>query len=166
MTTVSLSLGSNIDRYRHINRGLNALEAVFGPLILSPVYESEAVGFDGSAFLNMMAAIETERSLTEVVQILKDIEDANGRDRSGPKFSARTLDIDVVTYGEVCGELDGLEMPRPELFKNAFVALPLADIWPDRKVPGRDLTYLELWQQEGNHQQSLNAVVFRRDRAL
>ena len=166
LTTVSLSLGSNIERYRHINRGLNALEAAFGTLQCSPVYESEAVGFDGNAFLNMIAAVETEHSLSDVIQILKGIEDQNGRDRQGPKFSPRTLDIDVVTYGDAAGELEGLEMPRPELFKNAFVALPLADIWPDRMVPGRTLTFADLWQQEGNHRQKLRAVEFRRDRTL
>lgn len=142
------------------------MEDAFGTLVCSPVYESEAVGFDGSAFLNMIAAIDTDRTLSEVVQVLKEIEDANGRDRSGPKFSARTLDIDVVTFGQAAGELEGLQMPRPELFKNAFVALPLADIWPDETVPGRDMTFRELWQHEGNHKQQLKAVAFRRDRAL
>lgn len=166
MTTVSLSLGSNIRRYYHINRGLNALEQAFGALQCSPVYESEAVGFDGSPFLNLIAAIETELSLPDIVHILKEIEDANGRDRQGPKFSARTLDIDVVTYGQVSGVQDGLTMPRPELFKNAFVLLPLADIWPDRRVPGREETYLQLWQRDGNHDQKLNPVGFRRDQNL
>lgn len=163
MTTVSLSLGSNIQRYFHINRGLNELEAAFGNLQCSPVYESASVGFDGSPFLNMIAAVETELALSDVVRILKDIEDRNGRDRSGPKFSARTLDIDVVTFGDAVGEVEGMTMPRPELFKNAFVLLPLADIWPDRQVPGRDQTYRELWLSEGNHKQQLSTVNFRRD---
>lgn len=140
---VSLSLGSNIDRYRHINAGLQALEQVFGSVLCSPVYESAAVGFDGSPFLNLVAIIETDKALPELVAVLKQIEDDHGRDRSSPKFSARTLDIDVVTYGDAHGQVDGIELPRDELFKHRFVSQPLADIWPERQVPGRNTTFAE-----------------------
>lgn len=159
---VSLSLGSNIDRFRHLNTGLDALEQAFGELITSPVYESAAVGFEGSAFLNSIAIIKTELSLPEVVQILKAIEDANGRDRNGPKFSARTLDIDVVTYGEHFGLLHGIELPRAELFKNAFVLKPMADVWPNRRIPGQQETYQQLWQAYPQDKQPLIDVAFER----
>ena len=159
---VALSLGSNVQRYRHINAGLNALEAEFGQFKCSPIYESVAVGFDGSPFLNLVAVIETRISLATIVQRLKIIEDANGRVRSGPRFSPRTLDIDVVTYGERFGLLDGIELPRPELFNNAFVLLPMADLWPQRQVPGLETTYLQLWRQFQDLSQSLHRVPFER----
>ncbi|TXR54177.1 2-amino-4-hydroxy-6-hydroxymethyldihydropteridine diphosphokinase [Reinekea thalattae] len=158
---VALSLGSNMRRYFHLNAGLNALRAEFGALHCSPVYESAAVGFDGSPFLNMAVVIETDLSLPELIHILKAIEDANGRDRSGPKFSPRTLDIDVVTYGDECGVIDGIELPRPELFFNAFVTKPLADLIPQQQVPGRQQSFAELWHNEGNRSQALHRVEFQ-----
>ncbi|MEJ2065711.1 MAG: 2-amino-4-hydroxy-6-hydroxymethyldihydropteridine diphosphokinase, partial [Reinekea sp.] len=79
-------------------------------------------------------------------------------ERSGPKFSPRTLDIDVVTYGEYSGVLDGVELPRPELFKNAFVLLPMADLWPDRLIPGQAVSYAKLWSEMASQQQVLHRV--------
>lgn len=125
---VSLSLGSNIDRTRNIRSAIDTLYEAFNVIAISPVYESEAVGFDGAPFYNLMVLIETTLSLSEVNKTLKVIEDQHGRVRTGPKFSSRTLDIDVVTYGDFVGELDGVELPRPELFYNAFVMLPMIDL--------------------------------------
>ncbi|TCS43054.1 2-amino-4-hydroxy-6-hydroxymethyldihydropteridine diphosphokinase [Reinekea marinisedimentorum] len=158
---VALSLGSNVDRYRNINAGLKALHEQFGALDCSPVYESASVGFDGSPFLNMVAVICTDLSLTELIARLKQIEDDHGRDRRSPKFSPRTLDIDVVTYGAQAGVVEGIELPRPELFFNAFVTLPLSRLLPGQTVPGKDYTFLQLWQEQGNRQQWLQEVEFR-----
>lgn len=162
ITEVSLSLGSNIGRFRHLNAGLDALERTFGHVVSSPVYESAAVGFEGSAFLNSVAIIETTLSLLDVVHRLKMIEDDNGRDRNGAKFSARTLDIDVVTFGDEHGIVQGIELPRAELFKNAFVLKPMTDVWPNKRVPGLDQTYLELWQAYPQDKQPLAEVMFER----
>jgi 2-amino-4-hydroxy-6-hydroxymethyldihydropteridine diphosphokinase len=159
---VTLSLGSNIDRFKHINAALTALENEFGEVISSPIYESEAVGFDGSAFLNSIAIIYTQKSLTNVISVLKNIEDRHGRDRTGPKFSPRTLDIDVVTYGGFHGNHEGIELPRAELFKNAFVLRPMADLLPEDSVPGLTLSYAQLWQQFDQSKQALAPVNFVR----
>lgn len=164
---VALSLGSNIDRYRHIGGALDALAEAFGELICSPVYESEAVGFAGSAFLNSVVLVRTTLPLAEIVPLLKRIEDDNGRNRSGPKFSPRTLDIDVLTYGDAVGELDGIELPRAETAQNAFVLKPLADIRPDTLMPGSDKSYAELWAAYPKDRQKLWPVAFQwRDQAL
>ncbi|MFT4675754.1 MAG: 2-amino-4-hydroxy-6-hydroxymethyldihydropteridine diphosphokinase [Reinekea sp.] len=157
---LALSLGSNINRYRRIGAGIDALRRHFGPLICSPVYESAAVGFDGSAFLNLIVLVQSSASLADVNLILKQIEDDNGRDRSGPKFGSRTLDIDVVTYGDFAGLMEGIELPRPELFKNAFVLLPLVDLVPQQQVPGLEQTYSELWLSQGARGQQLTQVPF------
>lgn len=160
LTDVTLSLGSNIDRYRHISGALDALAESFGELLCSPVYESESVGFDGSPFLNSVVLVRTRMPLAEIVPLLKRIEDEHGRNRSGPKFSPRTLDIDVLTYGEVVGELDGVELPRAETAKNAFVLKPMADILPDTQMPGSDLSYAQLWAAYPKDQQKLWPVPF------
>src|SRR5690606_19935199 len=99
MVTLYLSLGSNVAREFHICAALDALAERFGPLRISSVYESEAVGFAGEAFYNLVVGLETDLGLASLVAFLKQLEDANGRDRSQPKFSARTLDIDVLLYG-------------------------------------------------------------------
>jgi 2-amino-4-hydroxy-6-hydroxymethyldihydropteridine diphosphokinase len=157
---VALSLGSNVDRYRNINNGLKALYEQFGALECSPVYESASVGFDGRPFLNMIAVIYTSLSLPDLIGRLKQIEDDHGRDRQAAKFAPRTLDIDVVTYGSCFGLVEGIELPRPELFFNAFVTLPLSRLLPDQKVPGKDYTFSTLWQEKGNRQQWLQEVEF------
>lgn len=131
MHQACLSLGSNIDREANIRSALHALEQSFGALRVSPVYESEAVGFSGASFLNLVVCIETNLSLKELVEQLKNIEDQHGRERSGPKFSARSLDIDVVTFDSQVGVFSGVELPRPELFYNAFVLFPMADLLGD-----------------------------------
>ncbi len=147
MRHVFLSLGSNLDREANIASALRKLEAKFACLEVSPVYESEAVGFDGSPFLNLVVGLETDYSLSVLTEELKLIEDQHGRQRSGPKFGPRTLDIDVITFGELVGSFDGIELPRPELYYNAFVLLPMADLVPDRIDPKTQLTYRDLWAQ-------------------
>lgn len=160
MTQVMLSLGSNRERYRHITSALDALHQHFGELMISPVYESESVGFKGSAFLNLVVGIECECGLSELSQQLKQIEDDNGRDRTLPKFGPRTLDIDILTFGDLTGEVEGIELPRPEITENAFVLRPLADIQASNTLPGSELNYQQLWQQFDKSSQKLWPVDF------
>ncbi|WP_336367340.1 2-amino-4-hydroxy-6-hydroxymethyldihydropteridine diphosphokinase [Marinobacter sp. C2H3] len=143
---VYLSIGSNIDRKRHVSGALDALADAFGELEISPVYESEAVGFDGSPFYNLVVGIETDLAVGELSRRFKQLEAEHGRRRDVPKFSARTLDVDILTYGDAVGEIDGVELPRGEILKNAFVLRPLADVAPDRRHPRCRQTYEALWQ--------------------
>lgn len=144
--SVYISIGSNIDRERCVRASLDALSDWFGELDISPVYESEAVGFDGSPFLNLVVGVQTNLSVGELSRYFKQLEAENGRRREAPKFSARTLDLDILTYGEAVGRMDGVELPRGEILKNAFVLRPLADIAPGVKHPVCRKSYLELWQ--------------------
>lgn len=141
MALVYLSLGSNIDREHNIRSSLDQLARHFGALRLSPVYESEAVGFDGSPFLNLVVAIETALPVGELAEVLHDIERRHGRARGEKKFSSRTLDIDILTYDQVCGEVDGVILPRKEILKHAFVLWPLADLAPQARHPLRGQPY-------------------------
>lgn len=147
MALVYLSLGSNIDRDANMRAGLQALAAQFGKLRLSRVYESEAVGFDGENFYNMVVGMHTDLGVARLSKILKQIEDDNGRDRSGPKFGARTLDIDILTYGNLSGMIDGVELPRPEIYYHAFVLWPMAEIEPTARDPLQHKSYAQLWQE-------------------
>jgi 2-amino-4-hydroxy-6-hydroxymethyldihydropteridine diphosphokinase len=147
MACVYLSLGSNIDRYRHLTTALDALAEEFINVTVSTVYESEAVGFDGDNFLNFVACIETSNSVSELSLFLKKIEDQSGRNRKTPRFSARTLDIDILTYDKHVGVIDGVTLPRAEITENAFVLKPLADLAPAQLHPVLGVSYHELWQQ-------------------
>src|SRR3954470_8313521 len=135
MIPVYLGLGSNIDRAKYITSGLNALADLFGELKISPVYESKSVGFNGSNFFNVVVGIYTELTIADLCEQLKKIEDQNDRVRTGPKFSPRTLDIDILTYGDFVGTESGVELPRTEITNNAFVLLPLAEIAPNELHP-------------------------------
>ena len=92
MAQVYVSIGSNIERELNTREGVKALREHFGELEMSSVYESEAVGFDGDAFYNMVIACDVNEDVHSANQGLRDIEDANGRDRAGPKFSSRTFE--------------------------------------------------------------------------
>lgn len=143
---VYVSIGSNIDRERHVIAALDALADSFSGLEMSSVYESEAVGFSGDHFLNLVAGFDTTMTVGELSLCLRDIEHDNGRQRGLERFSGRTLDIDILTYGDGVGEIDGVTLPRPEILDNAFVLLPLAEIAPDSTHPANRQTFAALWQ--------------------
>lgn len=158
MAKAYLSLGSNLEPERHLCEAIRALRARFGEVVVSPVYRTRAVGFDGPDFLNAAALIDSDLDPYALDRWLHDLEDAHGRDRSGPRFGDRTLDIDLVLYGDL--QLQGpghLRIPRPEL-KHAFVLRPLADIAPDAVVPGTGRTLAALWRAHPEHDAPAHVV--------
>ncbi|WP_102945042.1 2-amino-4-hydroxy-6-hydroxymethyldihydropteridine diphosphokinase [Stenotrophomonas sp. VV52] len=158
MTTVLLSLGSNLQPQQHLHAAVAVLRQRFGDIRVSPAYRTAAVGFDGPAFLNNAVALETDMPLEALDTWLHAVEDAHGRDRSGPRFSDRTLDIDVVFYGDLIVEGPGhLRIPRPEL-KHAFVLKPLADIAPDFVDPVSGLTLAALWKAHKQYDDAFEVV--------
>ena len=147
MVRVYLGLGSNVDREKHIRSGLLALQSRFCELLVSPIYESEAVGFEGDHFLNLVVGLDTDVSVAELHSAIKCIEDDHGRERGGPKFSPRTLDIDILTYGESHGCIGGVQLPREEILKYSFVLKPLVDLAGEELHPLLKKTYASLWQE-------------------
>lgn len=145
MAEVYLSIGSNIEPAKHIRAALTALQARYGEVLLSPVYETEAVGFAGDNFYNLVASLTTEESPQQVAQVLREIEDAQGRKRTGERFSSRTLDIDLLLYDDWILHTDQLEIPRNEIVKYAFVLRPLAELSPNAVHPITGQTYAALW---------------------
>jgi 2-amino-4-hydroxy-6-hydroxymethyldihydropteridine diphosphokinase len=160
VTQVFLGLGSNLDREKNIRAGLLALKTIFGDLTLSSIYESESVGFKGSNFYNLVVLLQTDSPIAELFETLKKIENENGRVRTGPKYSPRTLDIDILTYGDFVGVEAGVELPRAEITENAFVLLPLAELAPHEFHPLLKTSYAELWASYNQNAQVLWKIDF------
>ncbi|TXS90828.1 2-amino-4-hydroxy-6-hydroxymethyldihydropteridine diphosphokinase [Parahaliea maris] len=161
MTRVYLGLGSNIERERYLTAGLDALEALYGHLELSPVYDCEAIGFVGQPFLNMVVGIDTAASVAELARDLRRIETEHGRLPDAARYSPRQLDIDLLTWGDACGVVDGVLLPRPEILRNAFVLRPLAELAPEEVHPEAGQSYAALWSQFDQGSQAVRRVPFK-----
>lgn len=145
MARVYLSLGSNLEPRRYLNAALVELRERFGALAVSPAYRSKSVGFDGADFVNLAVGLDTELSPEALNEWLHALEDRHGRRRDVPRFSDRTLDVDIVLYGDLVLRGEGhLDIPRKEL-RHAFVLKPVADIAPDLRHPVSGESMAELW---------------------
>jgi 2-amino-4-hydroxy-6-hydroxymethyldihydropteridine diphosphokinase len=142
-----ISIGSNINKDKHIPVSLRELERHFGKLAISSIYESEPVGFTGDTFYNLVVSFNSELGVKEVAKQLRQIELDNGRTRDSQKFSARTLDLDLILYDDLIINDGRLQIPRDEIERYAFVLEPLAEIAPYLKHPVSHLSYADLWEK-------------------
>ena len=156
--TVLLSLGSNVEPERHLRVALEELRARFGALTVSPAYRTAAVGFDGAPFINNAVMLQSDDTLVALEAWLHALEDRHGRDRSGPRLSDRTLDVDVVFHGDAAlRDGEQVRLPRPEL-KHAFVLKPLADIAPDFIDPLSGCSLAGLWRAHRQYAEAFEVV--------
>ena len=141
-----VSIGSNQERELSIRGAVRALFEHFGELTLSSVYESEAVGFEGRPVYNLVVGLDADETVAALKDVFREIENAFGRVRGPEKFSPRTLDIDLLTYGDFAGTVDGCELPRDEILHYAFVLRPLAEVAGDEIHPVVGRSYRGLWE--------------------
>lgn len=141
-----ISIGSNIDRENNIRSAIHVLHRKFGILSHSSIYESASVGFTGDAFYNLVSAFHHQDDAPNITQQLKKIETDHNRVRSSNKFSSRTLDIDLLLYGQQIITTNALTLPHNDILKYAFVLEPLAEIAPDLRHPISNISYAQLWQ--------------------
>ncbi len=144
MARAYVSLGSNIERRRHIRLALERLGALYGPLIRSDVYESDAVGFDSAPFYNLVVGFDTGQSPRQIQEALHAIESGSGRLRSG-ELTARTLDLDLLLYDDAVINEAGLVLPRADIARYAFVLRPLAEIAGNERHPVSGECYADMW---------------------
>ena len=155
MVRVYVSVGSNIDRDANVRSALNELREIYGSLIVSTIYESIAVGFEGDNFYNLVLGFDTSSSLHAVAASLREIEERHARVRSELRFRSRTLDLDLLLYGREVSHEAGLQIPRDEIMKYAFVLGPLAEIAGVERHPVIEKTYAELWLNFDQKSQSM-----------
>lgn len=159
MTSVVVGIGSNIEPARHVQSALTALDARFGALRVSPVYRSRAVGFEGDDFYNLVAAFDSTEDVHVIDEALTAIERAHGRTPGGPKFAARSLDLDLLLYGDTIVDEPGLRLPRKEILDYAFVLQPLADLLGEQRHPVTGRTFAEHWQAFDNNEPPLQRIM-------
>jgi len=145
MSIVYLGLGSNIDARANISSGIDVLRQTFDRVECSPVYQTAAFGFEGNDFINLVAAVETIMSPLELKYFLTGLEDQHDRDRQSPKFSDRTLDIDILLYDDLYLISPELSIPHSDILEAAHVLKPLADLAPNLIHPVCRKAMIELW---------------------
>ena len=153
MPAVYLAAGSNVEPGRHLAMAVRELEKTFPDVRFSPWYRNRAVGFEGDDFINFVAGFSTELTVEDVVARLQFIEALCGRSRAAPRWAPRTMDLDVLLYGELVRQTPTLKLPRPDLLKRAYMLGPLADLAPELVHPTEGRTIGELWRRfdRGSH---------------
>ena len=146
MPVIFLGLGSNIEPEANLRLALGELRRRFGPVVVSPVYRSAAVGFDGPEFLNLVVQLNTDETPSSVHDQLEDIHALAGRARGCEKYLSRRLDIDLLLYGEQRIDETPLQVPRKDILEYAFVLKPLSDLAPAQRHPATGKSFAEHWQ--------------------
>jgi len=147
VAAVYVAAGSNVAPEENLARAMTELERQFPGTRFSRAYRNRAVGFTGDDFINLVVGFDTELPLPEVLARLHAIETLCGRPRGAPRWAPRSMDLDVLLYGDlVCCEAD-VRLPRPDLLKRAYMLGPLAEIAPEVRHPTARLTIGELWQR-------------------
>jgi 2-amino-4-hydroxy-6-hydroxymethyldihydropteridine diphosphokinase len=140
MARAYVGLGANLgDRESTLRAAVAALDATEGVQVsaVSALLETEPVDYlDQPRFLNGAVALETTLAPRELLDALLAVERSLGRTRGGPRFGPRTIDLDLLLYGEESIDEQGLTVPHPRLHERAFALEPLAELDPDLVVPG------------------------------
>ena len=141
---VYLSAGSNIAPERNLKMACEELESEYGELTLSSVYQNAAFGFAGDDFLNMVIGFSTREQPELIVKNIESLHDKANRKRHSNPFSSRTLDLDLLLYGDLVSG-DAPKLPREDIEKYGFVLGPMAEVAPELRHPVSGVTMSKIW---------------------
>ena len=147
MTEVFFGIGSNINPEENITLAVREIKNIFDDVIVSPVYKNKSVGFEGSDFLNLVVSCSTKLSVYEVNDFIEQVHNLSGRERQSNKYLSRTLDIDLLMFGDNIIEDDKIHIPRDDILKYTFVLRPLVDIAPESIHPITQSSFLDHWER-------------------
>ncbi len=153
MAAVYLGLGSNVEPEKNLRLAVRELESRYGDLVVSSVYKSAAIGFDGADFLNLVVGMQSDSTPLEICQEIELIHNVAGRVRGGDKWGSRPLDIDLLLYNDRVISERPVRVPRGDVLEYSFVLRPLAEIAPELEHPVTGKTMLEHWEafDEADH---------------
>ena len=147
MTAVYVAAGSNVEPIANLRRALGVLAAHYPGLRVSRAWRNRAVGFEGDDFVNLAVGFETCDDVRAVLGRLHEAEAACGRARNAPKWAPRSMDLDILLYGDMVCDEPGLVLPRPDLTRRAYMLGPMAELAPDLVHPLERATMAELWSR-------------------
>jgi len=153
VTQVLVAAGSNVEPLVNLRRALDALAAHYPALRRSTAYRNRAVGFEGEDFINLVVGFDTGDDVRTVMDHLHEAETLCGRARHAPKWAPRSMDLDILLFGDrVCDE-PGLVLPRPDLVRRAYMLGPAAELAPATVHPTLGVTLADLWRDfaQGEH---------------
>ncbi len=146
MTIAYIGIGSNIDRETHIQQAIELLAQLGDGIKLSTIYQSEALGFKSESFYNLVVEIKTALNLKDFSLALREIEFHCGRGSQAQKFEARTIDLDILLFGEQVSA-QRPQLPRPDIYRYPFVIQPLYELCPELIIPDDGRTIRQIWLQ-------------------
>ena len=148
MPEVYVAAGSNVEPQRYMSQAVAELERAFPGVRFSSWYRNRAVGFDGEDFINLVAGFATTLAAAGGARAAaRDRGTLCGRPRDAPRWAPRSMDLDVLLYGDLVCEEPGLKLPRPDLVKRAYMLGPLAELAPAVVHPTAGLSVGELWRR-------------------
>jgi 2-amino-4-hydroxy-6-hydroxymethyldihydropteridine diphosphokinase len=153
MTPVYVAAGSNVDPEINLARACAEIAGLWPDARFSRAYRNAAVGFEGPQFINLVIGFTTDQPLAAVLAQLHAIEVACGRPRNAPKWASRTMDLDILLYGDLIEKTAEYTVPRPDLVRRPFMLGPMAEIAPEVRHPATHKTMAELWREfdRGDH---------------
>ena len=153
MADAYVAAGSNVRPRESLAKALGLLAREFPGLRASRAFSNAAVGFAGDDFINLVVVFPAEIPTEALLERLKAVERACGREPGAPKWEPRTLDLDLLLHGDRIGRVAGKNLPHPDLLTRAWVLGPLAELAPDLIHPAAGERIDDLWRQfdQGAH---------------
>lgn len=146
MARAFIGIGSNIEPAKNVRAAIRSLAQQTRLVGISMVYLTDALSHsEQPPYYNCVVEVETEAPPAEVKHgILRNIENNLGRKRTEDKYAPRTIDLDLIVYGELTIDAEGIKLPDPEILERPFLAIPLFELAPDMVLAGYGLRIGEI----------------------